>query len=248
MGLFRLLTVMGLLLLLAGCSGGAGATNTPAPTPTPTPVPDPAAILARAAERVAAAESLAFALEHPAGSTQLSPGLLLTRASGVANQPDRFYIKLELETAGSFVELEVIGIGDKTWMTNLFSGQWEAVPPAAVPVRFDNAGQGFAEIVAGVENPQLAGTERVEDGDGGSYDAWRIQGTMPGAALAAALPGTTLAAAAIPVTVWADQGETRLPRLELRGPLVAGDLPEVARVLTLELREPAAEIVAPGGG
>ena len=236
---------MGLLLLLAGCGGGA--TVTPAPTPTPTPIPDPAAILDRAAERVAAAESLAFALEHPAGSTQLSPGLLLTRASGVANQPDRFRIKLELETAGSFVELEVIGIGDKTWMTNLFSGQWEAAP-AAVPVRFDNAGQGFADIIAGVENPQLAGTERVEDGDGGSYDAWRIQGTMPGTALAAALPGTTLAAAAIPVTVWADRDETRLPRLELRGPLVAGDLPEVARVLTLELREPAAEIVAPGGG
>ena len=70
---------------------------------------------------------------------------------------------------------------------------------------------------------------------------------MPGTALAAALPGTNLAAAAIPVTVWADKEETRLPRLELRGPLVAGDLPEVVRVLTLELREPAAEIVAPGG-
>lgn len=238
---------MGLLLLLAGCGGG-GATATPAPTPTPTPVPDPAAILARAAERVAAAESLSFALEHPAGSTQLSPGLLLNRASGVANQPNQFYIKLELETAGSFVELEVIGIGDKTWMTNLFSGQWEAVPSAAVPVRFDHAGQMFADIIAGVENPQLAGTERVEDGAGGSYDAWRIQGTMPGTALAAALPGTTLAAAAIPVTVWADQGETRLPRLELTGPLVAGDLPEVTRLLTLELQDPAAEIVAPGGG
>ncbi len=239
---------MGLLLMLAGC-GGAGATATPAPTPTLTPIPDPAAILARAAERVAAAESLSFALEHPAGSTQLSPGLLLTRASGVANQPDRFRIKLELETAGSFVELEVIGIGDETWMTNLFSGQWEAAAAAVpVPVRFDNAGQMFADIIAGVENPQLAGTERVEDGDGGSYAAWRIQGTMPGAALAVVLPGTTLAAAAIPVTVWADQDETRLPRLELRGPLAAGDLPEVARVLTLELREPAAEIVAPEGG
>ena len=237
---------MGLLLLLAGCGGGA--TATPAPTPTPTPIPDPAVILARAAERVAAAESLAFALEHPAGSTQLSPGLLLTRASGVANRPDRFQIKLELETAGSFVELEVIGIGDKAWMTNLFSGQWEAAPAAAVPVRFDNAGQGFAEIIAAVENPQLSGTERVEEGEGGSYDAWRIQGMMPGAALAAVLPGTTLADTAIPVTVWVDQGETRLPLLELRGPLVPGDLPEVARVLTLELREPAAEIVAPGAG
>ena len=238
---------MGLLLLLAGCGGG-GATATPAPTPTPTPIPDPAVILARAAERVAAAESLAFALEHTAGSTQLSPGLLLTRALGVANRPDRFYIKLELETAGSFVDLEVIGVGGKEWMTNPLSGEWEAAPAAAIPVRFDNAGQGFAEIIAGVENPQLAGTEQVEDGAGGNYDAWRIQGRMPGAALASALPGTNLAAAAIPVTVWADQQETRLPRLELRGPLVAGDLPEVARVLTLELREPAAEIVAPGGG
>lgn len=236
---------MALLLLLAGCGGGA--TATPAPTPTPTPVPDPAAILDRAAVRVAAAESLAFALEHPAGSTRLSPGLLLTRAAGVANQPDRFQIKLELETAGSFLELEIIGIGDKTWMTNLLSGEWESVPPAAVPVRFNNAGQLFAEVIAAVENPQLAGTERVADANG-SYDAWRIRGTLPGTALASVLPGTTLPDTAIPVTVWADQAEARLPRVELSGPLVAGDLPEVTRMLILELREPAAEIVAPGVG
>ena len=244
-GFFLLLTAMALLLLLAGCGGGA--TATPAPTPTPTPVPDPAAILARAADRIAAAESLAFALEHPAGSTQLSPGLLLTRAAGVANRPDRFQIKLELETAGSFLELEVIGIGDRTWMTNLLSGEWESVPPAAVPLSFNNAGQVFADIIAAVENPQLAGTERVADANGG-YNAWRIQGTLPGAALASALPGATLPDTAIPITVWADQAETRLPRVELSGPLVAGDLPEVTRLLTLELREPAAEIAAPGGG
>ena len=232
-----------LLLLLAACAGPAA---TPTPEPTPTPIPDPAAILARAAERVAAAESLGFVLEHPTGSTELSPGLLLIRAEAAANTPDRFRLALELEASGSFLELEVIGIGEAAWMTNLFSGEWESVPAAALPGRWDQAGAVFAAAIAAVESPQLAGAEPIEDSEGG-YTAWVIRGTLPGTALAAALPGT-LAEQAVPVTVWVDQSERRLPRLRLEGPLVAGDLPEVSRVLTLTALQPPAEIVAPAGG
>ncbi len=232
-----------LLLLLAACAGPAA---TATPEPTPTPVPDPAAILARAAEWVAAAESLGFVLEHPTGSTELSPGLRLIRAEGAANTPDRFRLSLELESSGSFLELEVIVIGEAAWMTNLFSGEWESVPAAALPVRWDQAGAVFAAAIAAVESPQLAGAEPVEDSDGG-YAAWVIRGMLPGTALAAALPGT-LDEASVPVTVWADQAERRLPRLQLEGPLVAGDLPEVSRVLTLTALQPPAEIAAPAGG
>ena len=238
----KLLPGLMLLLLLAACGGPAA---TPTPEPTPTPIPDPAAILARAAERVAAAESLGFVLEHPTGSTELSPGLLLIRAEGAANPPDRFRLALELEASGSFLELEVIGIGAAAWMTNLFSGEWESAPAAALPVRWDNAGAVFAAAIAAVESPQLAGSEQVADGEDG-YAAWVIRGMLPGTALAAALPGT-IAGQAVPVTVWADQAERRLPRLRLEGPLVAGDLPEVSRVLTLTALQPPADIAAPVG-
>ena len=239
----KLLPGLLLLLLLAACAGPAA---TATPEPTPTPLHDPAAILARAAERVAAAESLGFVLEHPTGNTQLSPGLLLIRAEGAAKAPDRFRLALELEASGSFLELEVIGIGAAAWMTNLFSGDWESVSAAALPVRWNQAGAVFAAAIAAVESPQLAGSEPVEDSEGG-YAAWVIRGMLPGTALAAALPGT-LAEVAIPVTLWADQAERRLPRLRLEGPLVAGDLPEVSRVLTLTALQPPAEIVAPVGG
>ena len=238
-----LIGVLPLLLLLAACAGPAA---TATPQPTPTPLPDSAAILAWAAERVAAAESLGFVLEHPTGSTELSPGLLLIRAEGAANTPDRFRLALELEASGSFLELEVIGIGEAAWMTNLFSGEWESVSAAALPVRWDQAGAVFAAAIAAVESPELAGAEPVSDAEGG-YTAWVIRGMLPGTALAAVLPGT-LAEMSVPVTIWADQAERRLPRLRLEGPLVAGDLPEVSRVLTLDLLHPPAEIVAPAGG
>lgn len=244
--IFRLLAGLTLLLLLlaaVGCGGG-GATATPLPTPTPTPPPDPEALLERAAGRVAAAESLAFTLEHIEGSAELAPGLLLTRAEGVANAPDSFRIALDLEASGSFLELEVIGIGERAWMTNLFSGEWESVAPEVLPVSLDNAAAVFARVLAGVESPRLAGSEQVEGTEGGGYAAWRIEGTLPGSALAEVIPGA-LAEAALTATVWVDQEESRLPRLQLDGPLLAGDVPEVGRVLTLEERRPAAQIVAP---
>lgn len=239
--------LLGLLLaLLALACAGPAATATPQPTPTPTPLPDPAAILAQAAGQVAAAESLGFVLEHPTGSAELAPGLRLIRAEGAANLPDRFRLALELEASGSFLELEIIGIGDAAWMTNLFSGEWESVPAAALPVRWENAGAVFAAALAAVESPQLVGTEMV-DAAAGSYRAWAIRGRLPGTALAAALPGTPVAEA-VAVTIWADQAARRLPRLRLEGPLLAGDLPETARVLTLTALQPPAEIAAPGGG
>ena len=242
-----LLGILGLMLALAlaGC-GGMGGTVAPGPTPTATPLPDPAAILLGAAGRVAAAESLGFALEHPAGATELSPGLLLLRAEGAANAPDKFRMALELEASGSFLELAVVGIGERAWMTNLFSGEWESVSAAALPVRWEDAAAVFAAAIAAVEGPELAGSEIVEDG-AGDYQAWVIRGMLPRAALAAILPGTR-AEGSVAVTLWADQEERRLPRLRLAGPLAAGDLPEVARALTLEELAPAAEIVAPGDG
>ena len=132
-----LLALLLLALAAVGCGGAAG-TVAPGPTPTATPLPDPAAILRGAAGRVAAAESLGFVLEHPAGATELAPGLLLVRAEGAANAPDKFRVNLELAASGSFLELAVVGIGERAWMTNLFSGEWEAVSAAALPVRWDD--------------------------------------------------------------------------------------------------------------
>ena len=246
-GLAAALLGLLLALALAGC-GGMGGTVAPGPPPTATPLPDPAAILRGAAGRVAAAESLGFVLEHPAGATELAPGLLLRRAEGAANAPDKFRMALELEASGSFLELAVVGIGERAWMTNLFSGEWEAVAAAALPVRWEDAAAVFAAAIAAVEGPELTGAEMIEDGAGG-YQAWVIRGQLPRAALAAVLPGTGAEGSAA-VTIWADREERRLPRLRLAGPLVVGDLPEVLRVLTLEELAPAAEIGAPesGGG
>ena len=245
------LAIVILLLLLTACAGGSTATPeptpTPAPTPTPTPLPDPRAILERAAERVAAAESLAFVLEHQSGSTLISPGLLLNRAEGVINRPANtldntpadFRITLDLEASGSFLQVSVIAVEEGAFMTNLFSGQWEPIDRAAIPFRLDDVAQTFAELIAAVESPELAGEERLED-----YAAYRIQGTLPAESLAqlapAALTGTDVA-----VEIWADRAEVRLPRALLTGPLSAGDGPEAGRTLTLEAQDPPAEITAP---
>ena len=245
------LAIVILLLLLTACAGGPTATPeptpTPAPTPTPTPLPDPRAILERAAERVAAAESLAFVLEHQSGSTLISPGLLLNRAEGVinrpantpANSPADFRITLDLEASGSFLQVSVIAVAEGAFMTNLFSGQWEPIDRAAIPFRLDDVAQTFAELIAAVESPELAGEERLE-----GYAAYRIRGTLPAESLAqlapAALTGTDVA-----VEIWADRAEVRLPRALLTGPLSAGDGPEAGRTLTLEALNPPAEITAP---
>lgn len=266
-------------LITAACGGGPAPallptpTPTPAPTPTPTPPPDPQAILSRAAARVAATESLAFVLEHPSGSTRISPGLLLTRAEGVvnrpaaagvdtpantpadtpANAPGNFRITLDLEVSGSILQVSVIAVEEGAFITNLFSGQWERTEREAVPFRLDNAAQTFAGLISGVQSPELAGEERLA---AEGYTAYRLRGTLPAAALGQLVPAILAdppdpagpGVPEVPVEIWADRAEIRLPRALLAGPLSPGDAAEARRLLTLEALAPPAEITAPAMG
>ncbi len=250
-----------------------GPSPTPVPTPTPTPPPDPQAILSRAAARVAATESLAFVLEHQSGGARIGPGLLLTRAEGVFNRPvaagpvaagvdtaggdtavaapaavpGNFHITLDLETSGSFLQVSVIAVEERAFITNLFSGQWERTEREAVPFRLDNAAETFAGLISGVQSPELAGEERLAlEG----YTAYRIRGTLPAATLGQLVPAvlTDTADTAGPdvaVEIWADRAEIRLPRALLAGPLSPGDAAAAGRTLTLEALDPPAEITAP---
>ena len=58
----------------------------------------------------------------------------------------------------SFVEINVVTIGDLAWMTDFITGQWRQVPLASLPVRFSDLGRTLADIIDAVQDPHVVGS------------------------------------------------------------------------------------------
>ena len=241
---FFLITILA-PVIAAACTTQTSPTDshpptvTPVPTPTPTPPPDPRAILARAAERLVAEESLGFTLEHPVGSTPLATGLVLARAEGVARLPNRFRLFLDMEASGTVFKLEVIVVEDAAYMTNLFSGAWEPTPVQQIPFRFDFVTQSLTSLLSDLREPALLGTEQIE-----GRRAYHISGMGPASAMAQLIPGT-IPDSELLAELWVNRDDMRLRRVRLAGPLVIYDLPDTVRQLDLHIPESPPEIEAP---
>ena len=221
----RPLVLGGLVAVLVVLSHAAGCGSAPTPIPTATlePPPDPKANLL-------GLKSAAFTLEHRIGSTMLLPGLVMKKATGVVDIPDRLRLTVEAEVAAprTFVEINVIVIGEQAFMTDFFSGQWRTVPLESLPVNFLDFGQTLAGIVDAVAEPVLSGVEEIK---GRKHQ--RITGLVPSEALAALVPGAA-EGLEVKLELWIDREDSLLSRVLITGPVLNGDVPETVRVLTID--------------
>lgn len=233
-----------LAVAVAGAALGVGCGSAPSSSPTVTPEPklDPRAALRRATTQLLELESAAFTLEHLAGNTTLFPGLVMTKASGVVDIPDKVRLRVEAESSmpRSYVEINVVTIGDRAYMTDIFSGQWRQVPVEYLPVSFSQLGQTLAGIVEAVEDPLWAGSLVLK-----GRNTLRISGHVPSQALASLVPGAA-AGLDVGLELRLDQGDGLLRQVLIKGPVVPGDIPDAVRLLTLDGINLPVDIVPPG--
>jgi hypothetical protein len=157
----------------------------------------------------------------------------------VASLPDRFRLALDMEASGAVLKLDVIVVGEKAFMTNLFSGAWEPVPKEQIPFRFDFVTESVASLLSEIDDPIL-----LAAGDLEGFPAYVIQGKGPTGTLAKLIPGV-LPDSFLPVELWIDRSDGRLRQVRLTGSLVADDLPGTVRLVHLKALEGAPKIETP---
>jgi hypothetical protein len=221
-----LVAAISVLSYAAAC----GTAPTPIPEATAEPTPSPEAVIDLAVLNLLELKSAAFTLEHQTGSTMLLPGLVMKKATGVVDIPDRLKLTVEAEVAvpRTFVEINVITIGEQAYMTDFFSRQWRTVPLASLPVNFMDFGQTLASIIEAVGRPSFSGVEEIE---GRRYQ--RVTGSVPSEALAALVPGAA-EGLEVELELWLDREAALLRRVLITGPVLAGDIPETVRMLSID--------------
>src|SRR3972149_5194539 len=101
-------------------------------------------IVAKAAAAAGGLRSFHFRLDHENGTTPILMGLELVSAEGEVAPPDRLQAEVRAKAMGSVsVTVNVVGIGERAWVTNPFTRQWQgerdgrlrghAAPPSFCP-------------------------------------------------------------------------------------------------------------------
>ncbi|MBI4297246.1 MAG: LppX_LprAFG lipoprotein [Chloroflexi bacterium] len=217
----RRLLLLALLAALLACRG-AGA-------PTPATL-TPEDILKRAGQAMGRLESFHFQMRHEGGTTPLMPGLDLIAVDGDVVHPGRMKATLGVKASGyageMFLSIDIVTIGDTTWMGGLFPGRWTAQPASVSPAGFFDPDAGMKAILEALTELALLPETKA---DGAS--AYRLSGKVDAEALRPVVghpvPG------AVPVEVWISQADYRVLRLRLQGRLVEGDSEDISRIIDL---------------
>ena len=219
-----LLAAFVVLSLVSACSS-----DTPTESPDRLPRIDIGLAMPQAVGQLLALKSAAFSLEHLEGSTELVPGVLMTKVSGEVSIPDRFKVTVEAESEfpKSYLEISIITIDDTAYMTDIFTGRWNKISTASLPFNISGLGQTLAGIIDAVKQPRAVRAERLN-----GIDTVLIKGQIASENLSELVPGS---AEGFPVELefWLDQ-DGSLQQVLIIGRVVATDIPETVRKLTLE--------------
>lgn len=211
------------------------------PAPTPEPPPNPRGLLDQAAERLVALRSVAFDLQHQEGSTQLFPGVEMTRAFGETEIGKGFRFTVEARLGSSYFETHAVVLDERTYMTNFLTGNWEEVAPGSLPFNFTDVGRSLALVLENVREPDLLGEEQID-----GRDAYRIRGSSWSQDLRVLVPNAGEGHDVV-MELWVAPDTGALIYATLTGPLVDTDVPEVVRTLSLTALDQPVEIAIPAG-
>ncbi len=226
-GMKRLLTGFSLVvaLVLAGCGGGSNNTKSSTGA-VASPTPTGQQVIQQSATAVQALQSFHFVFTHQNGTTPLPLGMGLDSAEGDVGVPDKLSADVKAKAGGINVSVKVIGIGDKTWVTNPFTRNWQQLPGASIHDFADPAAL-VTSLLPKIQNPQIAGTETV-----GGVKTYDVKGTIDSGALSDALSFVE-AGHSVNVEAWIGVDDSLPRRVKIAGPLTANESAQIVRQVDL---------------
>ena len=233
LGKARLLSGVLLIVLpvfMVGCGILSGPSSSPSPTQTTV---SPEEMLRDVAFQVRSLKSASFVLDHQSGSTVLSPGLVMKRVSGNMETPDKVHLVVEAELVSpkAYVELEMVGVGDRFYTSDPVTGEWRQVPPDEWPLNFNNLASTLADIIVSVRGPRFLDPEDTDGPTG-------LRGIVRSDDLAALIPGAS-EGLDVAAQLWLDEKDGSLRQVILTGPVLSTDAAGTVRRLALDnLNEP----------
>jgi len=202
--------------LLAMLAGGCGE---------PEKLP-PEKIIEKAVPAIQASNSFHFALET-SKPDKPPPGIFISRAEGDVVKPDKLAGDLSALFSGLPINVKVVVDGKSQYMTDPASGKWGTMPVSFNVAQFFDPSKGVSDILAGVKNLTVEGTESV-----GGVNCYKLKGMLPATALKS-LSSEVTAQGDLDTNLWIGADDFLLRKVDIQGPLLSGEQADMMRTITL---------------
>ncbi len=208
---FLKLLVASCVLALGACSPSTQEQLNPTLEATPTP----ATLLKMASKRLAEIPTVHFAL-NVEGETFIDTGrnIRLLGAEGDLQRPDRVHTTFQAEVLDRAISLQLITIGDRSWTTNILTGEWENAPVefAYRPDILFSTQDGIGPVMGRVKD-----VERLEDEDVADRSAYHLRATVD-QSIVGPLTYNTISGSPVTVELWIDRETYDLLRARISEP------------------------------
>ena len=195
-------------------------------------------LLQDASDAAADVTSFHFVLTHENGTTPLPLNLELESAEGDILVPASMQAEVDAEALGINVTVDVIGIDDRTWVTNPFTRNWEELPDTNIR-DFADPGSLVESVLPSIKDAQLSDGQEID-----GVDTQLVTGNIDSGALQSSLgiaePGHT-----VTVEVWIGMDDDLPRRVRLTGPLSDEESDNVVREVDLSRYNQPVEIMPP---
>ncbi len=229
-------------VLATGACGGEAEPDAPEadPTTTTTEALSAEAVLKGAAEEIATLSTTKFTMvdENETGAKFM--GTTLKRLNAEVEEPDRFKLAVEAQSALGFVRIQVVGIGDEVLMQLFDGAPWSPVEPDQIPFNLTGLGMTLHDILLAIEDATISGSESL-----GGGPALRLETTLASDDLSALITNAD-SGHSLDALLWIGESDRALRQIRIAGQVYDDDAQETVRVITIEDVDVPVDITLPG--
>lgn len=195
-------------------------------------------VLSRSVTAVGELRSFHFRLSHENGSTRIPLNLELESAEGDVVLPDRLAATIEADAGPISVSVNVISIGERTWITNPFTRRWQLLPGVSARDIAD-PGRLVVTLVKALREVRQGGQEKID-----GRTAYRLTGVLDSAAIGQAF-GSAESGFEVAIELWVDAADFLPRRARLTGRLSDGEPANIVRQIELSKFNASVDIRPP---
>jgi hypothetical protein len=169
-------------------------------------------------------------------------GALLTikSADGDIVVPDKLKAKASALVAGSVVQVQIVTIGDKQYITNPITGQWTTTNQLIDPRTLSDTRTGVAGILGNIQNPSTPTDSNVD-----GTPCWSIDGLLDAKYLAGITGGGVTPGTKVAVTTCIGKNDNLPYLIRMTGVAAPGDTQKTVRTFKLSKFGESVTITAP---
>jgi hypothetical protein len=214
-----------LVIAVAACGGGDADA----------PPRDPGELVEEAAAAMDAVDSAAFEMRR-SGEPVTIQGMTFDAAVGEYEAPDAARALLDLRAGDLVLQMGTISIGERTWITNPLTGDWEELDGGFNPARIFDPDLGWRPLL----------TEDLSDVRSlGVRDGLEVIGGTVAASRVAVLTAGLVEDQAVPIEISLEPDTSRIRRVEFA---TTGESGETDWVIELSAYDEPVTVEPPSGG